>query len=84
MCKYLFEILFSVLLGVHPAVELLDQVVIPVLVFLENLTFLLTVHRGSSAAFEQEENTGPEKCMTCSKAQQCSRSQDLNQSFLGF
>lgn len=54
--------------GVHPAAELLDQVVIPVLVFLENLTFLLTVHRGSSAAFEQEENTGPEKCMTCSKA----------------
>ena len=69
MCKYLFEILFIVLLGVHTAVKLLDHAVIPFLVFLETLTFLLTVLKGSSAAFEQEGNTGPEKYITCSKAQ---------------
>ena len=68
MYKCLFEILFSVLLGVLTAVELLDHVLIPFLVF---FTFLLTVHRGLSAAFEQEDLlcTGPEKCMACSKAQ---------------
>ena len=64
----LFETLLSIPLGVYPEVELLDHMVIPFLVF---FTFLLTVHRGLSAAFEQEDLlcTGPEKCMACSKAQ---------------
>jgi len=69
VCKYLLEILFIVLLGDHTAVKLLDHAVIPFLDFLETLTFLLTVLKGLSAAFEQEGNIGPEKYMTCSKAQ---------------
>ena len=42
--------------------------------------FLTTGLKGSSAAFDQEGNAGPEKYVTCSKAERWG--QDPNHSFL--
>ena len=44
--------------------------------------FLTKGLKGSAAAFDQEGNTGPEKYMTCSRAERCSWGQDANHSFL--
>lgn len=47
---------------------------------LYHFMFLKTGLKSSSAAFEQEGNTGPGKCMTCSRAERWG--QDPNHSFL--